>query len=359
MKTKFNDAALAALSAIDPVDYSTNRNFIGKGTRLSMYITRGVLTLPQIKSYLVDSFEPDEIYSLLFELAWREYWQREWIVRGEAIFDDLKNPQENVESHDMPSAVIDAATGITVIDEGIKEVYETGYLHNHMRLWISGLLCNIAHTWWPQPAKWMYYYLLDGDPASNFLSWQWVAGTFSSKRYLPAQENINHYSHTSQQQTFLDRSYDELADMDTPTVLRTRRAIELIWEPPKTEILRLNPALPTLLYHCFWLNAQWHKDMEANRVLVLEPSWFTKFPVSQNVTRSILDIASEISGMQLFVGEFDELASQLGDEAHFVSHPSVEHWRGIKEAMPMMFPNVPLRSYNSFMSFWKKCQKEL
>ena len=359
METPINDKALATLISINPISYARERNYLGKSTKLSVYITRGVLTLPQINTYLTGMYSKQENYKLLFELAWREYFQREWMMRGDAIFADIKSDQTGVESDDLPSNVVLASTGIGALDDGLRELYETGYVHNHMRMWLSGLIFNIGHTKWQQPAKWMYYYLLDGDPASNFLSWQWVAGTFSSKKYLPAQENINRYSETKQSNTFLDKDYDELSVIVTPSALKERQHIDLTWLPPEGDVVSIDPSKPTLLYHSFWLNADWHKEIAANRILIIEPSWFNKFPVSSMVTESIVNIAREIPDIQIYIGDIKDLAPRLGNNTLFMSHPSVKHWPGTAESVPLLFPNVPLRSYNSFMSFWKQCEKSL
>jgi len=345
------------LHAIDPVKYQATRNYLGGSTRLSVYITRGVLTLPQIKDHLLKNFTNSQSYKLVNELAWREYMQREWQIRGNAIFEDIKSKQEEVESDDLPLSILKAETGIESLDTGIRKLYETGYVDNHMRMWLAGLICNIAHTKWQKPAMWMYYYLLDGDPASNFLSWQWVAGTFSSKRYLPSQENINKYTKTSQNNTFLDLSYEELAIIKTPLILKERTSENLTWVAPKTPDLIIDKSKPTVLYHSFWLNKDWRNEITANRILVLESSWYARFPVSQKVTDSILEIAGEVSGLQIYVGNIEELLPHLGEEIYYMSHPSVTHWSGHADQMPLLFPDVPLKSYNSFSSFWKQCLK--
>lgn len=146
MKTPINDKALAALSSLNPVTYARERNYLGKSTKLSVYITCGVLTLPRVKTYLSGVYTNQENYKLLFELAWREYWQRDWMIRGDAIFADIKSAQTGVEPDDLPSSVVLANTGIVAIDDGINELYATGYTHNHMRMWLSGLICNIGHA---------------------------------------------------------------------------------------------------------------------------------------------------------------------------------------------------------------------
>ena len=66
----------------------------------------------------------------------------------------------------------------------------------------------------------MYYYLLDADWASNSLSWQWVAGSNSNKKYFANQQNINKYCFTNQTDTFLDVDYAEFQKFEIPEVLK-------------------------------------------------------------------------------------------------------------------------------------------
>jgi len=350
-------AALALLKGVNPKVYARGRNYENGGTKLSPYLTRGVLTLPQVRDAILQDYTTDESYKFLFELAWREYWQREWWFRGNSIKLDIKREQPLVESQLIPSSVVDATTGINALDTHIKNLYDSGYMFNHARMWTAGLVCNIAHTHWWQPSQWLYYHLLDGDPASNSLSWQWVANTFSSKRYLPAQSNIDKYTNSTQPGSYLDKEYSELADMKTPEQLQERSELNLHWSPPDSVKLGIDTGKPTLLYHSFWLNQDWHKDLDANRILVLEPSWFNKWPISDKVTQFIISLAEEIDGMQIYVGEFGEL--ELGDDVRFMKHQSIRHWAGNGEDVTLMFPDVPKKSYNSFMSFWKQCEKSL
>jgi deoxyribodipyrimidine photo-lyase len=69
-------------------------------------------------------------------------------------------------------------------------------------MYIASLACNVAQSQWRIPAKWMYYHLLDADWASNALSWQWVAGTNSNKKYFANQNNINKYCFTKANEYF-------------------------------------------------------------------------------------------------------------------------------------------------------------
>lgn len=169
------------LSASTPLGIAATRNYTdGAVTRLSPYISRGVLSLNQVASIILKRYDKYQSEKLLQELAWREYWQRVWENKGDEIFTDLKQPQPGVMHHGMVRSVADAQTGIDEIDRHIQLLYSNGYMHNHVRMYIASIVCNIAGAHWKAPSSWLYYHLLDGDIASNALSWQWVAGSFST-----------------------------------------------------------------------------------------------------------------------------------------------------------------------------------
>ena len=346
---------LDRVSRIDAAQYARRRNHTDGGTQISPFLTRGLVTLPEVRDLVLTRHTAGQAYKFVFELAWREYWQREWTYLGDAIFSDVKRSQYPVSSRRMPLAVLEADTGVDALDAAVRGLYDTGYMHNHERMWLSGLICNLARTHWWEPSRWLYYHLIDGDPASNSLSWQWVAGTNSHKKYVPAQHNVNKYSPLQQQGSIIDHGYAVLGEMAVPERLTERGDLDLPWEPPASEQPSIDPTKPTLLYHSFWLNASWREEQDANRVVLLEPSWFARFPVAPMVTEYLVRCAREIPGAQIVVAEFDDLA--LGDDVVFMGHPSVAHWRGSADEMPRMFPRVPDKSYASFTSFWKQCQR--
>ena len=81
-------------------------------------------------------------------------------------------------------------------------------------MYLASITCNMAKSHWLVPSKWMYYHLLDGDIASNNCSWQWVSGAFSSKKYYCNQENINKYCFTKRTNSFLDKTYEDIVQME-------------------------------------------------------------------------------------------------------------------------------------------------
>ena len=353
---------LERINRINPVKYAKTRNFLnGDVTYLSAYIARGVISVRQIKdTVLQKGYKPYEIEKFLQELAWREYYQRVWQVKKEELFTDLKQPQPDFLHHQMPTTIVNASTGIKVIDDQINDFYGSGYLHNHIRMYLAAMVCNNAKSHWLTPARWMYYHLLDGDLASNSCSWQWVAGSFSSKKYYCNQENINKYTSSNQRHTFLDTSYEHIATMPVPNALEATTTLDLKTILPQTEVPTLDTSKPTLLYNSYNLDPLWRASENVNRVLLFEPSHFNQYPVSEKVMDFIISLSKNIDGIIMYTGEVDVLTKQYENADLKISntffskeHPAFEYYPGIKDSRDWMFPNTE-GYYPSFFSFWKK-----
>jgi deoxyribodipyrimidine photo-lyase len=349
-----------SIDTLNLADYAQTRNYLnGSVSRLSPYLSRGVITLPYVLNRILTRTTLEEAKTFIYELCWREYFQRIWHVHGDKIFTDFNQVQHPVSHHEMIRSVYEASTGIDAIDREIQSLYATGYMHNHVRMYTASMVINMAKAHWANPAKWMYYHLLDGDLASNTLSWQWVAGTFSSKKYYCNQANINTYCGTNQTGTFLDQSYDHVMAMECPDELSETISPELITALPSPSELQLDYSKPLLLYNSYTLDPHWRQTEVVNRVLVLEPSHFRQFPVSGKVMDWILALAKEISGIQLYCGEIHDLP----DVKHFPyiiskEHPTTRHYPGAKDTNAWMFPEVPDPA-GSFTGFWKGCEKIL
>ncbi|BAT53073.1 putative deoxyribodipyrimidine photolyase [Nostoc sp. NIES-3756] len=193
-------AAQQALQKVNPATYAKTRNFLtGDVTRLSPYIRYGVISLREIRDYVLDQVKnPDEATKLINELGWRDYWQRLYVKLGNGIWQDQEEyktgytPAEY--KSDLPADIKEGNTGLVCIDSFSRELQETGYLHNHMRMWLAAYIVHWRRIRWQAGAKWFLEHLLDGDPASNNMSWQWVASTFSHKPYFFNRENLERYT---------------------------------------------------------------------------------------------------------------------------------------------------------------------
>lgn len=354
------EAIESKIQAIDPVKYSASRNFHdGAVTRLSPYISRGVISTKQVFEHIKTlNLEWEKVEKLVQELAWRDYWQLVWIEKRDGIFQDLKHQQQPISNYQIPKAIVNATTGISAVDEAIKELYETGYMHNHMRMYVASICCNIAQCHWLEPAKWMYAHLLDGDLASNHLSWQWVAGAFSNKKYVANQDNINKYFNGSQKNTFLDVGYDAFEHLGIPDVLTDTVDLNVNVHLPESTHAQLDPNTSTLIYNYYNLDPYWRKEEHAQRVLLLEPSFFQNYPVHQKSLDFALELAKNVEGITLFVGEFDELAARIPlQNIRFKEHPTNAHYRGSCDQRAWM--SNAKGYFPSFFAFWKKSKKDL
>jgi deoxyribodipyrimidine photo-lyase len=197
------EAALQRLAAVRPHDYARSRNHLqGAVTGLSPYLTHGLLTLPQV----LDAVQQAEVarggkpldgeHKFINELAWREYFHHVWRHEGKNIFASLhEGPLPDGAYARQVDAVIRAgATGVPAIDQAVRQLYATGWLHNHARMWLASYMVHVRKVHWRAAADWMYGHLIDGDLASNHLSWQWVAGTGSHKPYLFNAGNVARYA---------------------------------------------------------------------------------------------------------------------------------------------------------------------
>jgi deoxyribodipyrimidine photo-lyase len=185
---------LRRLHAIKPALYEKTRNYLnGEVTQLSPYLRHGCISLSEaiIFTKYKSASGNDK---LLFEFAWRDYWRHIWYKTGERIHSEMEPPKVKLGRNPLPRAITESQTKLPCIDGFIDTLKETGYLHNHARMWLSSYLIHWQKVDWRIASKWMHDLLIDGDEASNSLSWQWVASTFGSKPYFFNQENLSKYT---------------------------------------------------------------------------------------------------------------------------------------------------------------------
>ncbi len=193
-------AAEMRLSKVDPARYARSRNHLdGLVTGLSPYIRQGVLSLAEVRDAVFRRIRHrDEGGKLINELGWRDFWQRMWLELGDAIAEDQEeyktgHPASSY-SNALPQDVRDGCTGLACMDGFREQLVTTGWLHNHARMWLAAYVVHWRRVHWRAGADWFLEHLLDGDPASNHLSWQWVASCFSHKPYFFNRDNLERYS---------------------------------------------------------------------------------------------------------------------------------------------------------------------
>lgn len=195
-------AAQDALTQIDPVTYGRDRSQLdGHASRLSPYLRHGVLTLSEVRDAALahaPETAPSRVWKYVNELSWRDYSTRVYAETGDLVWQDLHPYQTGLpastDARSFPSDIAAAKTGAACIDAWSRDLQETGYLHNHIRMWLASYVVHHRRVWWQAGAAWFLTHLLDGDPANNTLGWQWVASTWRTYPYLWNRDNLIKYA---------------------------------------------------------------------------------------------------------------------------------------------------------------------
>ena len=133
------------------------------------------------------------------EVCWRTYWKG-WLQLRPTVWQDYLQERadllQEAPQHPGYQRAIAGRTGIDCFDAWADELVTTNYLHNHARMWYASIWIHTLKLPWQLGADWFLRHLLDGDPASNTLSWRWVAGLHTrGKPYLARADNIRQYTH--------------------------------------------------------------------------------------------------------------------------------------------------------------------
>lgn len=199
--------ALAALDQFVPragAAYARNRNYdYGSGKRLNVSLLSPWVRLRLIPEWqliakVLEHHSLAQASKFIDEVCWRTYWKG-WLSRRPTVWQNyrvrLAEDQADLNRLKRYHNVISAASGIDCMDTWTRELIDTGYLHNHARMWYASIWIHTLQLPWTLGADFFFRHLLDGDPATNTLSWRWVAGCHTEgKAYLANAGNIAHFT---------------------------------------------------------------------------------------------------------------------------------------------------------------------
>jgi hypothetical protein len=199
-------AALARLEEFlpDAGRYAADRNFVRPGhpniSRLSPWVQKRLLLEAEVIAAARDRWSFEAVEKFVQEVYWRTYWKG-WLEqrpeawsRWVAAVPRLRAAL-SAEQRSTLEAALAGRTGIAGFDGWAQELVATGYLHNHARMWFASIWIFTLRLPWELGAAFFYEHLLDGDVASNTLSWRWVAGLQTpGKTYVARADNIAFYT---------------------------------------------------------------------------------------------------------------------------------------------------------------------
>lgn len=193
------DEALQQLNAFLPraASYATRRNHVvpghGNVSRLSPATRTRLLLETEIGEAARKVHLAGEVEKFEQEVWWRLYWKG-WLEMRPAVWDDYRDATERTDWSERAEAVAAGRSGVAIMDHFARELVETGYLHNHARMWWAAFWIHVERLPWQLGADFFFQHLHDGDAASNTLSWRWVAGLHTrGKAYLVRRSNMEKY----------------------------------------------------------------------------------------------------------------------------------------------------------------------
>ncbi|GIR51163.1 MAG: hypothetical protein CM15mP60_2240 [Alphaproteobacteria bacterium] len=154
-------AAEAVLAKVDPRAYAASRNHLdGAVTRLSPYIRHGVLSLDEVRNAALASVgDPKQAEKFIQELAWRDYWQRIYLAHPERVWTDVESYKTGFDAAEydaeLPADIAAGETGVACIDQFIATLVETGYLHNHARMYLASYTVHWRRVSWQAGARFL------------------------------------------------------------------------------------------------------------------------------------------------------------------------------------------------------------
>jgi deoxyribodipyrimidine photo-lyase len=163
------------------VDYSENRNRpdLSGTSHLSHALAHGEVHPRTLLAPLSDT-EGHNVFRK--EIAWREFYA-DVLFRNPHTLDDYYEPRFKAMRYDTGAIAKEklrrwqsGTTGFPMVDAGMRQLLETGWMHNRVRMIVASFLVKDLHLEWQLGAKWFEENLTDFDPASNSHGWQWTAG---------------------------------------------------------------------------------------------------------------------------------------------------------------------------------------
>lgn len=198
--------ALAGLEAFMPAvaDYAKQRNHVLEGhgnvSRLSPAIAHGLLLQDECVQQVLQCYTATQAAMFIKELYWRSYW-KSWLGLRPQVWSDykkrlaaLQTGPEYAQTRLRAARCTQGHAAVDIMNYFAAELIANGYLHNHARMWFAGWWIHVERLPWELGADFFMRHLLDGDAASNTLSWRWVAGLHTAgKTYLPRRQNLEKY----------------------------------------------------------------------------------------------------------------------------------------------------------------------
>ena len=215
----------------------------GAVSKLSPYLRYRLITEQEVVGATLGQHSLPAAEKYVQEVLWRTYWKGWLEMRPSVWAQFLEERDRQRESFPDARAIRSAEageTGIEGFDDWARELVETGYLHNHARMWFASIWIFTLRLPWALGADFFLRHLIDADAASNTLSWRWVAGLQTAgKTYLATSENIARFTNGR----FAPKGLATHATMPSDSPIPAARPLSLAanFDPHKPSLLLVTP----------------------------------------------------------------------------------------------------------------------
>ncbi|MHB8135622.1 MAG: cryptochrome/photolyase family protein [Anaerolineaceae bacterium] len=168
-------------------EFGRNQMDVDGTSSLSPYFRFGMLSVrkvvAEVQRKIQNTTDPAIVQSCatwINELIWREFYQSILYRFPSVLATAFKPKMRDIPWRNAPDDLLAWKAGLTgfpVVDAGMRQLKETGWMHNRARMIVASFLVKDLLINWQEGESWFKQLLIDGDPASNNGGWQWVAGT--------------------------------------------------------------------------------------------------------------------------------------------------------------------------------------
>ncbi len=316
-------------------DYGpTNRN---NTSNLSKYITHRVINECEVIQSAYRKFSFKKIEKFIQEVLWRTYWKGWLEMRPQVWQDYIQDLSElTIETKTLNyQNAINGKTSISCFNDWVIELKEHGYLHNHVRMWFASIWIFTLNLPWQLGSDFFLKHLLDGDPASNTLSWRWVAGLHTKgKHYLATEWNINKFS---------TKKYNNL-HLNEKANSKIENKNYIIKE---IEYDNISPKKSLFLFHN--LDSSLLNEASINKDYIYGLIDFNLILKNQNYSYQVLEFKNKINNDLR-----REIKNKFNSEIYVQTTEDIQKIISEKNIEQIIFPYIPIGYENNYIHKLKK-----
>ena len=309
-------------------NYSTQRSFdFGPHNRknvscLSPYITHRLITELEVTKIVLAKRPYQKVEKFIQEIFWRIYWKG-WLELRPKVWSDFLEDLNIIKENENYINAINGKTHIRCFNDWVLELKDYNYLHNHTRMLFASIWIFTLGLPWQKGAEFFMKHLLDGDAASNTLSWRWVAGIQTKgKNYIAQNWNISKFTNNKYKDMDLNENPAPIIDQReykiSPLDMKDsdKKLENLIIFENESNFKSLNLDKYKKVY-CILLTLEERKIVLSNKVLE-----YKKSIIKNQIKESIIDIefinGDAFIDISNSIKDFDVIYPGVGENMSFL-----------------------------------------